>query len=217
MKKLFCVFALLLVSLASYSQPDAYKTAMRQALTDLRAANSFSQMELALNQFDQMAATQTTEWLPAYYAAYTAVQISFRQKEIQPDLYLDKAQQYLDKAHKIKPNESEIYALQAFLYQGRLQVAPMERGPQYVGLIQATLAKAKELNPENPRVYYLMGQQDYYTPAVFGGGPAVALPALMQAEAKFASFKPQNDLAPDWGKEAVQYLLEQIKQSTTGK
>ncbi len=75
----------------------------------------------------------------------------------------------------------------------------------------ASLDKAITLNPDNPRPYLVKGQNVFYTPAAFGGGKDVAKPLLEKAAAKFATFKPENEIAPDWGKERNNELLTQCK------
>jgi hypothetical protein len=126
-------------------------------------------------------------------------------------MYLDKAQQYLDQAIKLVPQESEVYAMQALLHQSRIQVSPMERGQKYFMLAEEALGQAKTLNPGNPRSFYVSGQGKFYMPAAFGGGPQAALPLLTTAQQKFETFKPASDLAPNWGLASNQNLLQKCQ------
>jgi hypothetical protein len=75
----------------------------------------------------------------------------------------------------------------------------------------ASLGKAKALNPDNPRIYLINGQNIFYTPEAFGGGKAKAKPILENAVAKFAIFKAATDLDPIWGAERAKTLLAQCK------
>jgi cytochrome c-type biogenesis protein CcmH/NrfG len=219
MKKFVFMLVLVFVNLAVQAQSATYQTAMNQALTDLEKANTIADFQQLANQLDRIQAAEPKEWLPGYYAAFATIQMSFKEADnAKRDLYLDKAQQYIDNARQLNPKESEIYALQALLYQGRIQVSPMDRGQKYSALTEEALAKAKALNPENPRAYFLLGQQRFYMPAMFGGGPSAALPILTLAKEKFAAFKPQNSLDPTWGEPTTLYLLEKCRETpNTGK
>ncbi len=213
MKKLTAIFAFLLICTFSFAQSEAYKTAMSAALKSMNTAKSIPDLQLTANQFDRIASAEKKEWLPGYYAAFASVQMSFMEPEpAKRDLYLDKGQTYLDQILKLAPNESEIYVLQGFLYQARIQVSPMDRGQKYFMFSEEALGKAKALNPENPRAYYLSGQMKFYMPAAFGGGPVVALPLLTTAKQKFDTFKPTSELAPNWGLNSNQNLLKQCEE-----
>jgi hypothetical protein len=51
----------------------------------------------------------------------------------------------------------------------------------------------------------------FSTPEGFGGGEAKAKPYFKKALAKFKTFKSATANAPNWGKEASNYFLSQIK------
>jgi hypothetical protein len=77
--------------------------------------------------------------------------------------------------------------------------------------------KAMRLDTLNPRPEYLMGVGLFYTPEQFGGGPKTAKPLLEKSLEKFNRFVPEHDLMPNWGREMVERLLEQINETTTEK
>ena len=69
----------------------------------------------------------------------------------------------------------------------------------------------KEINPDNPRMYYLQGTSKFFTPKAFGGGKKAALPYFEKAETLFAK-EPGGDITkPYWGKQANTYFLAQCK------
>ena len=70
---------------------------------------------------------------------------------------------------------------------------------------------AKKLNPENPRVYLLEGQDKFYTPEQYGGSKSEAKQLFEQATKKYDSFKPASDIDPNWGRGMIQYLMTQMK------
>ena len=45
----------------------------------------------------------------------------------------------------------------------------MNRYMQYGPIAEQALQKAIKLNPENPRIYLLQGQDKFYTPEQYGG------------------------------------------------
>ena len=214
MKTLFLTFSLVLSAVLTFAQ-TAYVTALSGAITNLQNVRNPTELQTTINKLERIASTETREYLPLYYAAQGYILLSFMEKEGgKKDQLLDRAQQHLDKALKLQPNESELYALQGFLHQGRISVDFMSRGQQYAGLAMQALEKAKILNPENPRVYYLIGQNLFYTPAMFGGGPAAALPLLTQAQQKFEQFKPASPIIPTWGLVTNNILLEKCQVSS---
>jgi len=179
-----------------------YKQAMGAALTQMGSIkDNGGYLDLA-NQFQRIAENETTEWIPAYYAALCTTLYSFNEKDkAKVDPVLDQAQTMIDKALKLKPAESEIWVLQGMLYQAKIMVDPMTRGQKFFMQANEAFAKAEALNAENPRLYYLKGQNMMNMPKMFGGGKEAAKPMFQKASEKFLSFKPGEMFAPNWGKE----------------
>ncbi|MBE9484841.1 MAG: hypothetical protein IMY74_08340, partial [Bacteroidetes bacterium] len=117
------------------------------------------------------------------------------------DKFLDIAEGYLEKARQLSPENSEIEVMQGWIYQGRIQVDPMGRGQLFSQKASESFGKAKNINPDNPRIYFLVGQNILYTPEMFGGGEEAACPYFKKAEDKFDSFKTETPISPDWGRE----------------
>lgn len=163
--------------------------------------------ELA-NQFKRIANVEKEKWMPGYYAAYSYVRATLlgemETKENQK--YLDLAQTEIDNIQKRNSKESEIYALQAFIYQ--LRITSPAKGYKYSKLSNEALTVAEKLNSENPRIYYLRGSNTLHTPKMFGGGKDKAKPLLEKAAAIFESQKTDNKLAPTWGNYHNNILLE---------
>jgi len=179
-----------------------YKQAMGAALTQMGSIkDNGGYLDLA-NQFQRIAENEATEWIPAYYAAFCTTLYSFKEiNKAKIDPLLDQAQTMIDKALKLKPAESEIWVLQGMLYQAKIMVDPMTRGQKFFMQANEAFAKAEALNAENPRLYYLKGQNMMNMPKMFGGGKEAAKPMFQKASEKFLSFKPAEMFAPNWGKE----------------
>ena len=94
--------------------------------------------------------------------------------------------------------------------QARLQVDPMNRWMKYGPESTTNFQKALELDPTNPRPEYLMGVNLYYTPVNFGGGPKAAKPVLEKSLQKFEEFEKRDELMPNWGREHLEQILQEI-------
>lgn len=201
MKTLLFALALFLTATTAFAN-EQYHEAMRQSIEKLFQSQTIPEYIETANQFERIAMNEKKEWLPLYYAAYGYIMISFQETDnAKKDQYLDRAQNFLDQAMAIEPNESELHMLQGFLYPSRINIDPMNRGMAYMGKMNESLDKALLLNPDNPRVYFLRATMTFHMPEAYGGGAAKALPLFKTAAEKFAIFKPKSDLSPNWGKE----------------
>lgn len=216
MKKLLITTILIAVSACmGWAQNEKYT----QAMTDgIKALNSIDRakpdpktLQDISNRFERIAAAEPKEWLPKYYAAYANVLLGFAGSTLnEKDQYLDKANALLKDAEGIagKPND-ELEVLKAYQSQIHLAADPMNRwqadGEKFTGFLQS----AKSINAENPRIYYLEGSSLFFTPEEYGGGKKVAKPLLEKAQQKFASFKSETAIHPDWGKVETEWMLSQ--------
>lgn len=213
MKKSILLSSILLLSISLHSQDDSYVETMQETIATMENASIQDDYLKCAGQFERIAAAEKTEWLPHYYGAYSLIMLSFNITEGQlKDQVLDRAQDMIDQAMELAPDESELYVLQAFLYPARILVDPMVRGMEYMEKNFETLMKARELNPENPRVDFLEGMNRLNLPPSFGGGPEIARPLFGSAEAKFKAFQHENPLWPDWGEDSNRAELEKLNQ-----
>jgi len=181
---------------------ETYEKAMSQSMEKLFQAKTIPEYVEVANQFERISNIEKAEWLPLYYASFAYIMISFQETEnAKKDQNLDQAQKFLNRALAIDPNESELYMLQGFLYPSRITIDPMNRGVTLMPEMNKALDKALELNPDNPRVYYLRATMTFHMPEAYGGGAAKALPQYKIAQDKFGIFKPKTALSPNWGKE----------------
>ena len=212
MKKVYLIFAIIAISLPTFSQENRYQEAMISTIESLDNASGQDAYLDCASRFERIATAEKTLWMPYYYASYSLVVMSFDETDgAKKDLVLDRAQQLLDVALEMEPKESELLALQAFLYPSRILVDPMSRGMEYMGLMFASLETAKALNPENPRVYFLEGVNKANLPPSMGGGPEEAKPILEVAVAKFEAFNNSDPLWPHWGEEAARAELDKLQ------
>ncbi len=199
------------VPVLSSAQSGNYEKAMLGAIEKMNNAGTIPDYIDAANIFERIGNSEKSEWLPYYHAAYCYVSAGHIEGDIQKkDPWFDKAQQFLDKALKIAPDESELYVLQAFIYPGRMVVDPMGRGMELMGRMNAALDKAISLNPGNPRSYFLRAMTLLNMPEAFGGGPEIARPLFETAKEKFEAFEPESPLWPVWGKEQNEEELSKL-------
>lgn len=190
---------------------NKYFEAMTKAVEKQKSASTIEAFLESANTFERISQMEKTEWLPLYYAAHCYIVISFMEPENgKKDAVLDKAQQFLDKAFQLAPKESELFALQAFLYPSRIMVDPMGRGMEYMGKMNHALDEAIRLNPDNPRSYYLRAITVLNMPEGYGGGAAAAGPIFEAAKQNFDRFQPETSISPDWGKEQNEMEMSKL-------
>ena len=208
-KKVISLLFVLTISLSGFCKTNTYVEAMLTNIIDFNKAETIEQYQAAANNFERIASIEKEKWLPSYYVAYVYIIMSFVEEDSDKrDQYIDKAQTFVDNCQKIVKNESEVYVLQGFLYQARIQVSPMLRGMKYSAKASESLNRAIKINEDNPRAYYLLGQNLLHTPSMFGGGTDAACPYLTKAKVKYEIFKPESKISPKWGEKKTLKLLE---------
>ena len=111
---------------------------------------------------------------------------------------------------KQKKELCELYCIHMMLNQARVFINPQTYGREYGPTAFNYLQLAKQADPDNPRMLYLLGWQKFATPKMWGGDKALAKQLLTNAKQKLAG-EPSTGLAPHWGKKEVEEILEQLK------
>lgn len=218
MKQLLLLAFIALHSFQVLAQSEKFQKAMEENIASLAKVSSADQLLDLSNTFERIGDAEKTEWLPYYYAAYSRLMNVFMSSNIEggikadiADPAADKAEQLLLKAETLSGENSEIYLVKKLVANLRLMADPMNRYQTYGPIAAEALEKAKQLDPANPRVYLLEGQDKFYTPEQFGGSKTEAKVLFESAIEKFASFKPASSIHPAWGLEQAKYLHEQCK------
>lgn len=211
--KTIITLTVLLTVIASAAFSSGYEETMKTNIKKMSQTTSSEELNQLAGQFQRIANAEKDKWLPGYYAAYCYVSTTFFTQMQPEDIHkqLDLAQAELDKIMKINPKESEIFALQALVYQ--LRITDMAKGMKYSGMATEALKTAESLNSENPRVYYLTGTNTFHTPKMFGGGGEKAKPYFEKAVKMFDAQKPADELMPNWGKEHNSQMLVQCTET----
>lgn len=215
MKAFFMVAVHLILTVNSFhAQSPGDSSVYNHGIRMLNNAKTLEDYFMCARYFEQQDTQCTGQWLTAYYTGLSYIHAGYQARETATkDSIIDKAQQWIDKAFKIKPGEPEIHVLQAFLYQARLQVNPQLRGMTLSQKANASLKKAVAADPGNPRAYMLMGYNAYYTPVAFGGGAKKALPLFRMAKDKYLTFQTILPYYPSWGKSETLQMIRVCDQA----
>lgn len=207
MKAKFIVLFVLTISRAWAN--DKYFETMQKNIQQVYSANTSEEILVAVNSFERIGNAEKDKWEPYYYASFGYIMASLREQEgNKKDAMLDKASDVLKKAAALNSDESEIVALEGFIYMIRVTVDPASRGQEYSGLAMQTFGRALGLNPGNPRAMALLAQMEYGTAQFFKASTANACATATKSIEMFDGFKSDNPLAPRWGKETSLQLLE---------
>jgi len=211
MKKMFLFLAIAGISMISYAQSEKYVKAMEKLVPAVDTTHSVEGLLDLSAAFERIANAEKTQWLPYYYAALCQVNLGnmyFAQGQTDKiDPLMDKAEPLLNKAEELEKSNSEIFCLKKMYNSGRMMVDPVSRYMSYGIAASEALTKAKSLNPENPRVYLLEGQDKYYTPEQYGGSKSEAKKLFEEAKKKFENFKSADSISPTWGMGQLNYFL----------
>ena len=212
MKKLILFAGLIAFGISALPQTKNYVKSMAGNIELMNQASTMEEFQPCIKEFEQLASEYPDQWLPFYYQAQALIMSCLNEKDIPTiDGKLDLAQEAIEKADAIRPDESEIYVIKALLNLGRITVDPVGRSALYFESVSADLSKAKELNPENPRAHFLHALFTFYLPEFLGGGPAGAKPRFLEAAEKFKTFENPDPLWPNWGEDLNQDELVKLK------
>ncbi|MET0635750.1 MAG: hypothetical protein ABWZ25_06960 [Chitinophagaceae bacterium] len=214
MKKIFLIALTVLAGIGLNAQSEKYANAMKPLVASLDSAWQYDALIRAANSFQRIADAEKTQWLPYYYAAYCNIAAAYTlATEASPaaktDPLADKAEVLLNQAEALSKDNSEIYCVRKQIASLRLIGDPMNRYMTYGPLATEALAKAKQLNPDNPRVYLLEAQDKFYTPEQYGGSKTEAKTLIELSKQKYETVKPESDLHPRWGYNQIAYFLSQ--------
>lgn len=217
MKKLFLSLALSLFMLAAFAQSERFMKAMQDKVIAVDTIRTIDGLKDLSATFERIADAEKTQWLPYYYAALTQLNGAYlmimgkQGMANVTDPIADKAEVLINKAEALSKDNSEIYIVKKMIAGLRMMADPMNRYMQYGPLAQQALEKAKKLNPENPRIYLLEGEDKFFTPEQYGGSKKEAKKLFEEALKKYDTYKPATSIEPNWGRSTAAYFLSQIK------
>jgi hypothetical protein len=202
----------LLYSTTVSATDDKYKEAMIKNIKLVYEAKDVASYQGAANTFERISAAEPSRWEAYYYTAFAYVMMS----NIEPDLtkkdsYLDLAMQAVSKGRELVPAESELAAIEGFIYMLRIPIDPATRGMKFAPQAMKAFENAVALNPNNPRAVAMKAQMEFGTAQFFGNGTQSACALNASALEKFSTFVPADELTPTWGKSMAESLVGQCK------
>ena len=206
-KNILAGLILLISSVAVNAQSLEENLTLNYQILD--TAKTTNGLMAASCSFDLSVYMWPEELMSNYYAALTKVLIAYREPDVRKkDQFLDAADKYYDMVFRLNPTSEETYVLAAYIANARLSVDPGNRWKTYGETFDKNIEKAKSINANNPRIYYLKGLAVFNTPKMFGGGAKNAKEFLEKAQELFNVQVLTSVLTPCWGAQQNAYFLE---------
>ncbi|MEO0527331.1 MAG: hypothetical protein AAFZ89_08900 [Bacteroidota bacterium] len=166
----------------------------------------------AANLFERIGSAEIDNWLPLYYAAQINTIASFGEKDEEKlKQQLDKAQELLDLAKGISPNNPELLVQQAILYTAWIAFDGATYGMTLSGKVVALYEKALKLDAGNPRVVFSKAEWDMGSAKFFGQDTTPYCKDVERSLELFATFKPETEFHPNWGEDRATEVLKNCK------
>jgi hypothetical protein len=213
MKSITIIVLTLLIGNFTQAQDSKYLQIMEDQVGKTDTAETVEEWLNIANTMERVALKETEEWLPAYYAsfAYFLTGLFSEDKKEQWNYY-DKAEVWINTCEsKAGIDSSEVLVLKANIWGMQISLKPMKLGPSLGPLSENALKDAERINPKNPRIYLLRGQNAYYTPPMWGGDKDKAYELLKKAKEMFEKFEPASSISPRWGLFQTEYLIKEYE------
>jgi tetratricopeptide (TPR) repeat protein len=210
MKTTATIILCIVLATSGFCNEDKYQEVMKKAIEALYQAETPESIQQSVNTFERISDAEKTKWEPHYYASFGYIQMAMKETDpAKKDFILDQALAALNKAKEINPNDSEVVTMEGFIYMIRVTVDPASRGPQYIGMVMQLFGKALSINPDNPRALAMMAQMQFGTAKFMGTPVTEACATVDKSLEKFATFRSENPLAPQWGRSSSEELKKQ--------
>ena len=201
----------LLISILSFGTNNGYNQAMGAALNQFKSAKTVEDFKETANSFHRISGMAKEEWLPKYYHAQCYILMSFvdhNADAITKDQYLDEAELSINSILVSHPGNDEAFALQSFMYTGRLVIDPMTRGREFSIKSGTSIQKSLAINPTNPRALYLQLSNEVGAASFFGKDPIIYCERIQALLANWESYNKSPEMHPKWGKSQVAGLAK---------
>jgi hypothetical protein len=196
---------LAMTTICLHAQSDKYVAAMQKNLALFDSAKTTQDFQALANSFERIGDAEKTQWLPYYYASLALTTSGWTDPKLDKDANTLRINALCDKAEAIE-NNAEICSIRNMAATQAMMVDPQTRWANYGKQASVALQKGMQLDPNNPRLYYLQGMSLFNTPAAYGGGKDKAKPAFEKAVGLYKTFvvKP---LYPNWGEKESEAML----------
>ena len=198
LQKTILALAITFTTTYSFAQ-TAYEKAMLPKVQTIEMPKAnLDDYTAQANDFARIGDKEKTLWQPYYYAAFSIIKKGrtlMQQNQLSKlDDVAKEAQNYIDKAEALSPNNAEIFILKKMNHGLKMIVNPMERWQTEGQAAQVALNEAKKLDPENPRISILEAEDLYYTPEQFGGSKSKGIELFKKALEQFKTYKVKSSV-----------------------
>ncbi|MCV9385573.1 hypothetical protein [Reichenbachiella ulvae] len=198
-----------IVSIHAFAGEGQFEKAMTSNINKIWTSQS-SDLDQLTHTFTRIAEAEKDKWTPYYYASLCQVFKSFQTADLKTkDAVLDAALEKLTLAENLSQDNSEIVALQGFVYMLKIEVDPGTRGQSLSPKIYQLYGKALKLNPENPRAVLFMGQMQMGSAQFFGQSTDEACQMIMSSIDLFEKQSDEDPVAPSWGMYGIERWTSQ--------
>jgi hypothetical protein len=208
MKRIMLSIVLCCAIIGTFAQSDRYAGAMQKNLSMFDSAKTPAQLQSLSDAFVRIGDAEKTQWQPYYYAGLALSTVGWM-PGTDKDANAQKINTLCDKAEALAASDadkSEICALRNMSATQQMMVDPQTRWQTNGQAAAAALQKGMQLNPNNPRLYYLQGMSLFNTPTQFGGGKDKAKPVFEKAVSLYNAEQPTG-FNPRWGKQQAETQL----------
>lgn len=208
MKRIILALTFCSAMVASFAQSERYAAAMKKNLAMFDSSKTTADYQALSDAFIRIGDAEKTQWEPYYYAGL-ALSTAGWLGQLDKDDNAGKINSLCDKAEALATTDaakSEICAIRNMSATQQMLVDPQNRYMQYGAAASAALKKGMQLNPNNPRIYYLQGMSLFGTPVQFGGGKDKAKPLFEKAIELYKAEQPEG-FNPRWGKAQAETQL----------
>lgn len=215
LQKTILALAITFTTTYSFAQ-TAYEKAMLPKVQTIEMPKAnLDDYTAQANDFARIGDKEKTLWQPYYYAALSIIkkgrELMQKNQVAQLDDVAKEAQNYIDKAEALSPNNAEIFILKKMNHGLKMMVNPMERWQTEGQAAQVALNEAQKLDPENPRITILEAEDLYFTPEQFGGNKQKGIELFKKALEQFKTYKLKSSVDPNWGQGEANYFISQAK------
>ena len=215
LQKTILALAITFTTTYSFAQTAYEKAMLAKVQTIEMPKANLDDYTAQANDFARIGDKEKTLWQPYYYAAFSIIKKGrtlMQQNQLSKlDDVAKEAQNYIDKAEALSPNNAEIFLLKKMNHGLKMMVNPMERWQTEGQAAQVALNEAKKLDPENPRISILEAEDLYYTPEQFGGSKSKGIELFKKALEQFKTYKVKSSVDPNWGQGEANYFISQAK------
>jgi len=199
----------LVASISGFAQSERYVAAMKKNLALFDSSKTTADYQALSAAFERIGDAEKTQWLPYYYAGLALATAGWADQNLNKDDNATKIKALCDKADAIAKS-SEVFEIRNMAATQQMMVDPQSRYMTYGAEAGKALTQGMEIDPKNPRLYYLQGMSVFNTPEAFGGGKAKAKPVFEKSVALFKS-EEVKPLYPKWGQKQAEDMLAQCQ------